>query len=327
MNINVQQNKNAVTEALKNMDLTPEQLNKALTLYKNKKDTDFIQDLNYGLNSSYAESFPYFVTQDGQPIDFNKELTLEEGLNLIAFYIKTKYCRDDIEYNNPKLSSLIQQFYDSKDQNGGNPNYLELFNYINVLFKKDNLNMLSNDVNNDDIAKISPIIQSSEIPKYLGAFGDQTINEVLHKLNNLIIKLPSINMDLHISPLTLITTGLVYRSLLKQFNNRYVKAELPCGLSMEMVEKIRLMRLNHFKFFALIAAPSSSIAVLSTQTSRLLGGPNIIELKFSAENKLISGAKEVQNVGIQHIQQSFAPLIVWFRKKIIQNRLVKWFFF
>lgn len=178
--------------------------------------------------SSFGESFPWYVNSDGVTLDFKKELTLEEGITVLASYIKTRYNKDGITEQNPTLSNLLGQFYQNDKFAESKPTFPQLIDHINKVFKQEGLDILKKDSNltNVDSVEVTDVVQNipKDISKNLGKFGDKTINEVMLDINNLNLHIPKFDLDVTINPLSIIGIGMTYKILINNFNKYYVHA-------------------------------------------------------------------------------------------------------
>lgn len=264
-------------------------------------------------NSSFSESFPWFVDETGQPFDLDKKLELEDGVQVISRYLKTRELLNVKAEHQVSLRQLLGQFYEDKTEN---PNFLELINHIQVLYKKEGDNILKQVNPNLSINDLNPEGQG-EIPKYFGEYGEKSLNSVTKDLLNL--KIADLeNYNITVNPINLISVGLMYKILLKVANKHYVNAQLPKEFSAEKIIRTRLVRQRQFFFFSTIIAPSLSIA-WGFYNKQIFGGSPISVIWKNTNNDLIEDT-------IQQFKDIYKPsnsIIFVGLKKIFKYRIVK----
>jgi len=90
--------------------------------YENKVEGSDIKEI-YGSTSSYGEGFPWLIDEDGKVIDFNKSISLFNGVKLISRYLETRHGINKENLSDVKFTELLEPF-----KNNANVTVLELFN-------------------------------------------------------------------------------------------------------------------------------------------------------------------------------------------------------
>jgi len=82
--------------------------------------------------SSYAESFPLNVVEEGKNIDYNKPINLFNGVKLISHFLEKRYKVDPDLISEVKLTELLELF-----KNQASVTVSELFNHVSKMFTED----------------------------------------------------------------------------------------------------------------------------------------------------------------------------------------------
>lgn len=65
--------------------------------------------------SSYAEGLPWFVDNEGKPLDLEKPINIFEGVSIVSRYLEYRKQLNLEESDMGKLSTLLQPFIDEND--------------------------------------------------------------------------------------------------------------------------------------------------------------------------------------------------------------------
>jgi hypothetical protein len=124
-------------------------------------------------SSTFAEAFPWYVVDDGRPIEYNKPIRLFDGVKIISRYLETYYKVNPDEISETKLSELIELFKDNK-----NITVSDLFDHVRKLlnedegFYKKKLTTVTEELSN------SLISEESNTSKPFGEYGELTLNQI-----------------------------------------------------------------------------------------------------------------------------------------------------
>jgi len=114
-----------------------------LKLIKYKETpADEEEDLNWeskSPSSTYAESFPWFVDEEGKRIDYDQPIRMFDGVKLISRYLETRYLVNPELISEAALTELLKLFTENE-----NITVAELYDHVSSLYKKDNNFLLRN---------------------------------------------------------------------------------------------------------------------------------------------------------------------------------------
>lgn len=120
-------NEDLLRRALQN-ELNMNQELDRLALVRYQENQPNIKDLGIQSTSDastgFEDSFPWFVV-DGKNIDYNKEVQLEQGVNMANKYIALKLNVPEDQISKVKIVEILQHFIETK-----NPSIWELYQHI-----------------------------------------------------------------------------------------------------------------------------------------------------------------------------------------------------
>lgn len=82
-------------------------------------------------SSSIGENFPWLLDDEGKNIDFNKSISLFNGVKLISSYLAKRFEMDENLISEVKLTEILKPFEDKNEVT-----VLELYNHVADLYKK-----------------------------------------------------------------------------------------------------------------------------------------------------------------------------------------------
>lgn len=82
--------------------------------------------------SSYVESFPWLLDDEGKNVEFNKPIQLFNGVKLISNYLEQRFEMDKNLISEVKITELLEPFEQNKEVT-----VLELFNHVSKVYNKD----------------------------------------------------------------------------------------------------------------------------------------------------------------------------------------------
>jgi hypothetical protein len=237
-------------------------------------------------STSYAESFPWFVDDEGRPIDFNKPIAVFNGVKLISKYLETRYRADPNLISEAKISDLLELFKDNKTVT-----VYDLFGHVDKKFREDRGSFsekLSNET--EPLTTMLPdssntsLTNSSKTSKPLGEYGEVSLNKIgvfLKENLNWEFVCDKTRVTVHGIPaaVSAISYGLIIKGYIKYAKNRPVEI----GLSPKQLECRQIMRNRQCGLFFLFGAPltlflmrNSSLA-LKDIFSLTVGGASQVE--------------------------------------------------
>jgi hypothetical protein len=187
--------------------------------------------------SSYGESFPWLLDENGEIIAYNKPINLFNGVKLISNFLSQRFDVDKNLLSEVKITELLEPF-----KNNESVTVLDLFNHVSNIYKtdKDSLNLLVNKLTLDSASQrssaegvdyhitsenntniFSTIFNSS---KPFGNYGDITLNQIGVYLRDLKWEavLNKTEFTFNAIPIAMNFVGfsLVLRSFMKYVHNR-----------------------------------------------------------------------------------------------------------
>lgn len=234
--------------------------------------------------SNYEESFPWLVDTNGKSIPLDKELSFEEGMEIVVRYLQLKnLCLSDNESENiVKLSELLQQYYQNE-----RPKLLKLLGHIDTVYNdsKNKLVYIADDtVNTGAIQSVNS--------KPLGELGEQTLNQVVIAMDKQGIDYSLLSkMSEYVNIPRLISTGLLYKLMLWGVNTHVLKAKIPQQATKATADKIILDNVRFKRIFNGVIAPTLLVSYVIYHSDLL--GPrfkNFTVSKVNIETKNISGS-------------------------------------
>jgi hypothetical protein len=82
--------------------------------------------------SSYEESFPWLIDENGKLIDLNKDIKLFDGVHLVSRFLEHRLKIDKNLISEVKLTELLEQFQEKKEIT-----VAELYDHVANLYNKD----------------------------------------------------------------------------------------------------------------------------------------------------------------------------------------------
>ena len=209
--------------------------------------------------SEFAESFPWFVVDNGQLIDYNKSIKLFDGIKLISVYLEKRLGVDPTWLSDSKLSELLKPFIENKDKD---ISVIELYNHINEQYINNNdflksksiSDKIKSDFNSESNVNENPVDTIEILSKPLGKWGDITINEAIVRMKEAKLDwvINNVELSLKILPAStaLIGYGFVLKNYVKYVHNRpYPELNQRNLLHHQRVRNRQLM------LFAVLGAP------------------------------------------------------------------------
>lgn len=189
------------------------QKNDELALVKYIKDEPIIDDLSASQNgsSNYPEAFPWLWSKDDSPIDYNKPISLFDGIHLVSQYLETKFDVNPGIISNSKITEILEPFLDNK-----NITAIQLFNHIHKLYYDDPAYFLTI---KKDIAE--GLMTGIEKPKPLGDFGELTLNESYTYLKELKWSKLYYNTEVTVNALPALINLIGYKTIVNQYVKHY----------------------------------------------------------------------------------------------------------
>ena len=220
-----------------------------------KREEEVESDLNL---SSYGESFPWLVDENGSAIDFNKPVSLFDAVKLMSSYINARYQVNPDLISEAKLSEILRPLENNKDLT-----VLDLYKHVSNIYNQ-NRESLIKDVEDFSLASnntpdptnvantMDNVGENLVKSRPLGSYGDVTMNEVLVYLRDLKwdVILDRTQLTVNAFPLAFnfVSFSLVLKSYMKFVHNR----PFDPGLSKKSQVMFRNRQLGCFLF---IGAP------------------------------------------------------------------------
>ena len=272
-------------ESLNIPDPDHEDLQKALILYSEfmgKKEGS--SDLSTYVRE--RECFPWLCDEEGHIEDYNKRVTLFDGLKSVYKFIKIKYGVDGNNLPQSKISDYIAPFNDNEE----GIRLIDLYNKITAVYNKDRDKFIKDFKNELSIPKDDELSISQNISRPLGDFTFMG-NELANKLKDLKWEVIYGKAELSVNVLPLaahtIGLGLILRSYVKYVHNRPFITKDQISLARK-----RNIRNRHLFLFSVLGAPL--ILYILRRTGTLAG--DVFSLKFDLSKPLDKGLVEPSDV-------------------------------
>ncbi len=209
--------------------------------------------------SEFAESFPWFVDDNGQLIDYNKSIKLFDGIKLISVYLEKRLGVDPTWLSDSKLSELLKPFTENKDKD---ISVIELYNHINEQYINNNdflksksiSDKIKSDFNSESNVNENPVDTIEILSKPLGKWGDITINEAIVRMKEAKLDWVINNVDLSLKILPASTALIGYGFVLKNYV-KYVHNRPYPDLSPRNLLHHQRIRNRQLMLFAVLGAP------------------------------------------------------------------------
>ena len=209
--------------------------------------------------SSYSESFPWLIDNNGKFIDLSKNINLFEGVGLISNYLEKRFNMDPNIINEKRLTELLEIF--KEDREGKKAvTVLDLFKYVSDLYDKDKDSFKTTITekiaeNTESDKNLALGRESLNQNKPLGKFGDITLNEIVDNLQNCKWEyiLNKSHITFHALPIVVNAAGygLMMRSYYKFVYNR----PFPTDINTMKFKNLQKHRDINLALFAFIGAP------------------------------------------------------------------------
>jgi hypothetical protein len=235
-----------------------ESLQEFIEIKKELSNSVETNDVNYtvkdqSINNDYTsteESFPWLYDSEGNPINFNENINLFDGVSLISNFLEKKYKFATGEISDIKFTEILKPF-----EGRNSITIMELYNHVSNLHKQGYFKeALIQEIGNEN-STINENLNKFEESKPLGQIGEITINQLVTKLKDL--NWENINWGVkttvHAAPVALnvISYGLVLKTYLKVVHNR----PTPEGLNITELKKLNISKHNRLLLFSTIWAP------------------------------------------------------------------------
>ena len=203
------------------------------------------EDLNdLGLTSSIGESLPWLLDDEGKNIDFNKPISLFNGVRLISNYLEKRFNMDKNLISEVRITELLKLFEENKKAT-----VLDLYNHVADLYKNDKESFkITADILSSDSSNLDKSF------KPLGEYGDITLNEAFLSLKDLkweiILNNTPPAATIHAVPFAVNFIGfsLMMRSYMKFVHNRPFEPDITT-IEKQIQQKARNRNLALFVFF------------------------------------------------------------------------------
>jgi hypothetical protein len=211
----------------------------------------------------YAESFPWFVDEDGRPIDFNKSIKLFNGVKLVSNFLTTRLNADPELVSKIKITELLELFKDNDKVT-----VLELYQHVSQKFREDETSFSEKLTTETEKLSDNLLTDESNTYKPFGSRGDITLNQIGVALKE---NIKDINWEfiynqtkltIHGIPVAVnaIGYGLLIKTSMKYVHNR----PLESGLSLKQREYRLLMRNRQLGIFCILGAPLTAYLLKSS---------------------------------------------------------------
>ena len=217
--------------------------------YENKVEGSDIKEI-YGSTSSYGEGFPWLIDEDGKVIDFNKSISLFNGVKLISRYLETRHGINKENLSDVKFTELLEPF-----KNNANVTVLDLLNHKSEIYDKNKNSLVKDLISGSDKTSVGDVssgnagVENLTGLKPFGAFGEITLNEIGEKMLKLrwdyIYNTTQITVNALPVAMNFISFNLILRSYMKYVHNRPYPNHMS-SFEKEMERKIRDKKLYTF---------------------------------------------------------------------------------
>ena len=167
-----------------------------LQLIKYKEKAVEEDSIDLGI-TSISESFPWFVDKEGKCIDYNKPISLFNGVKLVSHFLEKRYGLNNDLISEVKITEILEPF-----QGNEKVTILDLYNHISRIYNKDkdSFNKLfeigtsesdNSSAGGDGIATVGEGIDTNTLgnlfnsSKPFGKYGDISLNEIGVSLRDL----------------------------------------------------------------------------------------------------------------------------------------------
>nr|YP_003495103.1 hypothetical protein TrcifM_p12 [Trametes cingulata]ADD21057.1 hypothetical protein [Trametes cingulata] len=202
-------------------------------------------------SSETSEVFPGLIDDDGNMIDFNKNLNVFEAVEVISYILKKKYEVDTDSTIKIKLDQVTKLFEESN-----RITVLDLYNYVSQIYKEDP-NFYKHTA--DNLSNNLMVENKQELFNPLA--GEKSLNEFSRYILNLKWEtiLPMAQVTIHAVPslLNFVSYGVMVRSYMKLIYNR----PIPKGLNEKELNTLKKSKNIQLALFSLIGAPLGLVLV------------------------------------------------------------------
>ena len=219
-------------------------------------DVDAVK--NETVISEYKELFPWYTDDDGKIIDYNKSITLFDGIKLISRFLEYRCDLDQNRFSDVKLSQLIEPFQK------GNVTVKELFDHVDSLHKTDStfLSQVYKDIN-EDMVKLSSNSDGNTKSKeqIFGQLGEMSINDLALKIRNYHWNIDVGNIQLMVNALPTVVSAVGYGMILKSYMKHVYNRSYPTNYTPSEIRLERKSRNIHLALFSIIGPPIILLAL------------------------------------------------------------------
>ena len=250
-----------INELISNSEV--EDLSKSLVKYVQQSEgLDLTSPYGEDLNT-YKDHFPWLANDDGTLLDFNKSISLFDGVDLVSKYLELKYNIQKEDISEVKLTEIIQIFQDEQSVRK-EVRIIDLYNHVSKFVlsvqtdNKDHESFLKNLLDNDNIneeVKENVLNNLSKNPKPLGELGDITLNDVANELKELKWDIILNNTQITLNALPIVVQGIGFGLVLRSYIKLVHKRPFPPKLSdaLRLIEQRK--RDKQLVYFALFGVP------------------------------------------------------------------------
>lgn len=228
--------------------------------------------------TSYGESFPWLVDEEGNMIDLSKSIRLFDGVKLISNYLEKKYEMDKNLISEVKITELLELFKNKEEVT-----VYQLYAHVANLYNADKGSFKTSIVKNLSTAEdlnIQDIVDINNISKPFGTLGDISLNQIATNLKDLkwdlILNKTEITINALPTAVNLISYSLILKSYMKHIHNR------PYPKNISAVEReIQVSSRNRqLALFAVLGAPMAIIFLRSVAISL----KDMVSINYSLDN-------------------------------------------
>ena len=267
--------------------------NLQLVKYKREVVEEDLSDL--GITSSNTESFPWFFDDEGKIIDYNKPISLFNGVKLISNYLEKRFEMDKDLISEVKITEVLKPFEENKDVT-----ILELYEHVSGLYNKDNesfkviVEKLSVNSDNKALDSIKP----------LGEYGDITLNEAFLYLKDLkwefILNNTKATINAVPFAVNFVSFSLMLKSYMKYVHNRPYESNLTAA-QRQIQQKNRNRNLALFVFLGapavLYCLRKSSISIKDVASINFpLSGTSSSQINDNNSSNIINSILLLSNI-------------------------------
>lgn len=201
--------------------------------------------------SSIADSFPWFYDSNGDKIDYNADIRLFKGIELISNFLEKKHRFDTSTVSEVILSDILKPFENKK-----NVTVLELYNHVSSLYTNGKIkDTVISEIENES-KEIMEGEKFSEIEsKPLGEFGEVTINQLINKTkeHNWVALYKNVEITENAVPmaLNLISYGFVLNAYAKHVH----RTPAPSHYNALQLQAFQRAKVSRLIFFSAVWAP------------------------------------------------------------------------